>query len=166
MKTALPLLLLAVSLLTAPCTGFAQGVSATEEEIGLVRLGGDTSCLDVKVRRALDSLVPRLAALDPGRIVRIEARAAWGRGGEERVRNSYLLALEAQRHLRARLTSGQILYLAAASSGGAGGDSFVRVVSLPDSFTAVHVSPVGSRRPLPKSSPDKRPVALSMPGRD
>lgn len=147
MKAALPLLLLAVSLLAIPCAGFAQGASATEEEIGMVRLGGSTSCLDAKVRRALDSLVPRLAALEPGRIVRIEARATWGRGREERVRNSYLLALEAQRHLRAKLASGRILYLASASSGGAGGDTFVRVVSLPDSFAAVHVSTVGSRQP-------------------
>lgn len=165
MKAALPLLLLAASLLAIPCAGFARGASATEEEIGMVRLGGSTSCLDAKVRRALDSLVPRLAALDPGRIVRIEARAAWGQGREERIRNSYLLALEAQRHLRERLTSGRILYLAAAPSGGAGGDTFIRVVSLPDSFAAVHVSTVGSRQPQPKLSSGEKPGALSVPGR-
>ena len=147
MKMALPLLLLAASLLAIPCAGFAQGASATEEEIGMVRLDGRTSCLDAKVRRALDSLLPRLAALEPGRIVRIEARATWGRGREERIRNSYLLAIEAQRHLRSKLASGQILYIASASSGAAGGDTFVRVVSLPDSFAAVHVSTVGSRQP-------------------
>lgn len=147
MKTALSLLFLAVSLLAIPCAGFAQGASATEEEIGMVRLGGNAPCLDAKVRQTLDSFVPMLAALEPGRIVRIEARAAWGNGREERVRNSYLLALEAQRHLRAKLTSGQILYIASASSGEAGGDTYVRVVSLPDSFAAVHVSTVRNRQP-------------------
>uniref|UniRef100_A0A831XFG8 Uncharacterized protein n=1 Tax=Geobacter metallireducens TaxID=28232 RepID=A0A831XFG8_GEOME len=166
MKTALPLLLLAASLIAFLHSGFARGASAAEEEIGMVRLGGSSSCLDARVRRALDSLVPRLAALDPGRIVMIEARAAWGRGREERVRNSYLLALEAQRHLRAKLASGRIMYLASASGGGAGGDTFVRVVSLPDSFAAVHVATAGSRRPQPKSSPDERPGTLPVPGRD
>lgn len=166
MNTALSFLLLAPSLLAMPCSGSAREASAPVDEIGMVRLGGSTSCLDARVRRALDSLVPRLAALEPGRIVMIEARAAWGRGREERIRNSYLLALEAQRHLRAKLASGRILYLASASSGETGGDTFVRVVSLPDSFAAVHVSTVGTRQPQPKSSPDERPGTLSVPGRD
>lgn len=147
MKTALPLLILAVFLGAVPSTGFAQSPSSTEEEIGTVRLRGDAPCLDTRVRRALDSLVPRLATLDSTRIVKIEANAAWGAGREERVRNSFLLALEAQRYLRARLSSGLNLYIASASRGEAGGHSFVRVVSLPDSFATVHVSTVGNRRP-------------------
>lgn len=146
MKRALYLLLLAASLLAIPRAGFAGSASATEEEIGVVRLGGNAACLDARVRQALDSFVPMLAALDRERIVRVEARAAWGNGPEERVRNSYLLALEAQRYLRAKLPPGQILYIASASSGGTGGDTFVRLVSLSDSFAAVHVSTVGRRQ--------------------
>jgi len=147
MKAACSRLFLAAALLTSVCTGSAQGASATEEVIGMVRLGGNAVCLDAKVRQTLDSLAPRLDALDPEQIVRIEARATRGNGREERIRNSYLLALAAQRHLRAKLASGRILYIASASNGGAGGDTFVRVVSLPDSFTAVHVSTVGNRKP-------------------
>jgi hypothetical protein len=149
MKTALPplLLLLAASLIATPDAGFAQISIMPEEEIGTVRLSGAAPCLDTRVRRALDSLVPRLAALDSARIVKIEASAGWGTGREERVRNSFLLALEAQRYLRAKLGSGRTLYVASASRGGAGEHSFVRVVSLPDSFATVHVSTVGNRRP-------------------
>lgn len=147
MKTALPLLLLAAFLGAVPSTGFAQSSSAAGEEIGSVRLKGDAPCLDARVRRALDSLVPKLAALDSARIIKIEARAAWGTGREERVRNSFLLALEAQRYLRAKLGSGRTLYVASAPSGGAGENALIRVSSLPDSFAAVHVSTVGNRRP-------------------
>ena len=147
MKTALSFLLLVVSLISIPNFGFSQTSSLAEEEIGTVRLKGTTPCLDARMRRALDSLVPRLAALDSGRIVKVEANAVWGGSREERVRNSFLLALEAHRYLRAKLGSSRTLYVASASRGVAGENSFVRVVSLPDSFATVHVSTVGNRRP-------------------
>ena len=147
MKTALPLLLLALFLISIPISGFSGTSPLVEEEIGTVRLKGKATCLNARVRRDLDSFVPRIAALDPGRIIKIEANASWGAGREERVRNSFQLALEAQRYLRARLNSGLDLHIAAASSRRAGKNTFIRIVSLPDSFAAVHVSTVGNRQP-------------------
>ncbi|MRR08054.1 MAG: hypothetical protein EG828_14220 [Deltaproteobacteria bacterium] len=147
MKSVLPFLLFAASLIISPGTGFAQTSSFAEEELGTVHLRGYSPCFDARVRRALDSLVPRLAALNSGRIVKIEASASWGDGPEERVRNSLLLALEAHRYLRAKFSSGLTLYMSAAPSRGGGEGPFIRVVSFPDSFSTVHVSTVGNRQP-------------------
>lgn len=147
MKTALPLLLLAASLIAISNTGFAQSSSPVEEVVGTVRLKGASPCFDIRVRRALDSLVPKLATLDSAQIVKIDASTSWGTGREERVRNSFLLALEAQRYLRTRLSSRLNLFIAASPSRVAGEDAIIRVVSLPDSFSKVHVSTVGNRRP-------------------
>lgn len=144
MKTA-PFFLLLVWLMVIPPFAFAQSPPLVEEEIGIVRLKNGSVCLDKPVRHALDALVPRVTALQPGRIVKIEAGAAWGDGREERIRNSFLLALEAQRYLRAKLRSGQNLFIAVASGLEPGEKAFIRVVTFPDSFAAVHVSQKGER---------------------
>lgn len=146
MKTSTFLFLLAAGLMVIPSSAFAQSPSSAEEEIGSVRLKGGSACLNNPVRRALDALVPRIAALQPGRIVKIEAGASWGNGSEERIRNSFLLALEAQRYLRAKLRSGQNLFIGVSSALEPGDDAYIRVVTFPDSFAAVHVSSVGGRQ--------------------
>ncbi len=146
MKTAPLSLLFAAWLMVIPSLAVAQSPPLVEEEIGIVRLKNGAACLDKPVRRALDALVPRMSALQPGRIVKIEAGAAWGSGREERIRNSFLLALEAQRYLRARLRSGQNLFIAVASGLEPGENAFIRVVTFPDSFAAVHVSQKGERQ--------------------
>lgn len=147
MKSTFPLLLLATFLISIPVSVYSQASSMPEEEIGTVRLRGSAPCLDKRVRRELDSFVSRLAALDSGRVIKIEANASWGASREERVRNSLLLALEAHRYLRTRLRSGLNLYIAAASSREAEKSTFIRVVSFPDSFATTHVSTVGNRQP-------------------
>ncbi|MBT1074477.1 hypothetical protein [Geobacter grbiciae] len=147
MKSAVPLLLLSALLISIPVSVYPQASSMPAEEIGTVRLGGSAPCFDTRVRRELDSFVSRLATLDSGRVVKIEANASWGANREERVRNSLLLALEAHRYLRTRLRSGLNLYIAAASNREAEKITFIRVVSFPDSFATVHVSTVGNRQP-------------------
>jgi len=146
MKTASIFLVLAASLIVTPQGGLAQGSPSAEEEIGAVRLRGTASCLDTTVRRGLDSLVPKLAALESGRIVKVEACASWGKGREERVRNSLLLALEAQRYLRTKLNPRLNLFIAAVPGCEAVEGAFIRVVTFPDSFAAVHVSTVRDRQ--------------------
>lgn len=147
MKTVLTCLVSAFSLIAVPCGAIAQDSSSSVEEIGVVRLRVNSHCLDKSVRRALDSLVPRLAALEPRRIVKIEAYAGWGTSREESIRNSLLLALEAQRYLRNKLGNAPNLFITAAPDLENGKSAVVRVVTFPDSFAAVHVSSATSREP-------------------
>ncbi|RNC68755.1 MAG: hypothetical protein ED859_09545 [Desulfuromonadales bacterium] len=146
---ALTLLAMAGAVSVLPDAGAGEWqatVSGRNEMVGRAFVDGGSICLDDRIRHELDSMVPRFAALEPDQIVKVEAFSRRGSNREEQVRNSLYLALEAQRYLRTRHGVKLNLFLAAAPDRDPTGRDFVRIVTIPDSFKAVHVSEVGPRQ--------------------
>lgn len=143
MKAACTLLLVAVFLAFPLQRGFPQGLPSKEDVIGAVQLQRASLRLDRRVRGELDALIPTLAALGPGHIVKVEAWIGKGHGGK--VVNSMLLALEAQRYIRKRLGPGRELYIAAAPHDMASDKPFIRVTAISDSFLTIPVISRGER---------------------
>lgn len=114
------------------------------EEVAFIRSSGKAFSLDRSVRKQLDVAASRVAARDGRRIIVIEGGARRGGSDEERVRNSLNLAMMAEKYLRrCHSLSGEILLAAAPEPMGKGRE-FIRILTHPDDFTAVHVSRAGA----------------------
>ncbi|BDV43241.1 hypothetical protein GURASL_21640 [Geotalea uraniireducens] len=133
----------AITICTVPF-GYAQdGRDPTPDEtiVGTMSLYSKTICLDNRTRNELDRLAPQLAAIKPGTIIKIEGSSSFGATREEQVRNSFYLALQAQRYLRTKhALKAELLYLAAAPTQRPAKGNTIRIVKYPDNFRALHLS--------------------------
>ncbi|AAR35121.1 hypothetical protein [Geobacter sulfurreducens] len=114
------------------------------EEVAFIRSSGETFSLDRSVRKQLDAAAARVAARDGRRIIMIEGGARRGGSDEERARNSLNLAMMAEKYLRRSHSLSRDILLAAAPEPTGKGREFIRILTLPDDFTAVHVSRAGT----------------------
>lgn len=136
---------LSVALFTSPAGARpVERPAGGEERLCTLFIHSGAVCLDEKIRRELDRVVPKLVSLGPGYIVKIEGYSSRGEDEEERVRNSIYLAWQAQKYLSGKHRLKLDLYVAAAPKGETAKGDFVRVVALSDAFVAIQALQVGT----------------------
>lgn len=123
----------------AGSAGFAAD-GVIQEQVAIIVPSGETFCLDAAVRRQLDAAAARVSKLDGRRVVKIEGFSRRGVNSEERVRNSLLLAMMAEKYFRGSRSLHREVYLAAATELPAGAREFIRIVTFPDDFATYHAS--------------------------
>ncbi|WP_119332672.1 hypothetical protein [Geobacter sulfurreducens] len=134
-------LVIALGVLTGASAFAAE--KQPREEVAFIRSSGETFSLDRSVRKQLDAAAARVAAQDGRRIIMIEGGARRRGSDEERARNSLNLAMMAEKYLRRSHSLSRDILLAAAPETGKGRE-FIRILTLSDDFTAVHVSRAGT----------------------
>ncbi|WP_298438858.1 hypothetical protein [Geobacter sp.] len=141
--TLIPLVVVAASSATALGDDREQKQFLHEEAIATVMAHGNSFCLDQKMMKSIDLFAPRLKSLAKGGVIRIEGFSRRGKDREAQVRNSFYLALEAQKYLRERHGVSADIYLSAVPDGQDSTTDFLRIAVFADAFSAIHVSRVG-----------------------
>lgn len=116
----------------------------TGEHIITISLGSDNPGIGSRAKRKLDSLVRGLVEQGDGKLLVIEGFCSHGASRLERARKSYYFAKQVENYLRTQHKLNLNIHIAAAKTGQAGINDFVRITLYPDRFTSIYVSSVGN----------------------